>query len=146
MNISYKWLNELLDFDLNVQETSDLLTDIGLEVEKTIKYETPRTNLSELLIGEIVTCKKHPNADRLKLTEVNVGLNNNLNIICGAPNVAVGQKVVVAPVGSKLITIKNESFKIKKSKIRGIVSEGMICAEDEIGVGTDHDGNISLKK
>jgi len=116
MNISYKWLNELLDFDLNVQETSDLLTDIGLEVEKTIKYETPRTNLSELLIGEIVRCEKHPNADRLKLTEVNVGLNNNLNIICGAPNVAVGQKVIVAPVGSKLITIKNESFKIKKSK------------------------------
>ena len=113
MNISYKWLNELLDFDLNVQETSDLLTDIGLEVEKTIKYETPRTNLSELLIGEIVRCEKHPNADRLKLTEVNVGLNNNLNIICGAPNVAVGQKVIVAPVGSKLITIKNESFKIK---------------------------------
>ena len=145
MNISYKWLNELLDFDLNVQETSDLLTDIGLEVEKTIKYETPRTNLSELLIGEIVRCEKHPNADRLKLTEVNVGLNNNLNIICGAPNVAVGQKVIVAPVGSKLITIKNESFKIKKSKIRGIESEGMICAEDEIGVGTDHDGIIVLK-
>ena len=114
MNISYKWLNELLDFDLNVRETSDLLTDIGLEVEKTIKYKTPRTNLSELLIGEIVRCEKHPNADRLKLTEVNVGLNNNLNIICGAPNVAVGQKVIVAPVGSKLITIKNESFKIKK--------------------------------
>ena len=145
MNISYKWLNELLDFDLNVQETSDLLTDIGLEVEKTIKYKTPHTNLSELLIGEIVRCEKHPNADRLKLTEVNVGLNNNLNIICGAPNVAVGQKVVVAPVGSKLITIKNESFKIKKSKIRGIESEGMICAEDEIGVGTDHDGIIVLK-
>ena len=145
MNISYKWLNELLDFDLNVQETSDLLTDIGLEVEKTIKYKTPHTNLSELLIGEIVRCEKHPNADRLKLTEVNVGLNNNLNIICGAPNVAVGQKVVVAPVGSKLITIKNESFKIKKSKIRGIESEGMICAEDEIGVGTDDDGIIVLK-
>jgi len=145
MNISYKWLNELLDFDLNVQETSDLLTDIGLEVEKTIKYKTPHTNLSELLIGEIVRCEKHPNADRLKLTEVNVGLNNNLNIICGAPNVAVGQKVIVAPVGSKLITIKNESFKIKKSKIRGIESEGMICAEDEIGVGTDHDGIIVLK-
>ena len=145
MNISYKWLSELLDFDLNVQETSDLLTDIGLEVEKTIKYEIPRTNMSGLLIGEIVKCEKHPNADRLKLTEVNVGLNNNLNIICGAPNVAVGQKVIVAPVGSKLITIKNESFKIKKSKIRGIESEGMICAEDEIGVGTDHDGIIVLK-
>ena len=145
MNISYKWLKELLDFNLNVQETSDLLTDIGLEVEKTIKYQTPLTNLSQLLIGEVVKCDKHPNADRLKLTKVNVGLNNNLNIICGAPNVAVGQKVIVAPIGSKLITIKNESFKIKKSKIRGIDSEGMICAEDEIGVGTDHDGIIVLK-
>ena len=145
MNISYKWLNDLLDFNLNVQETSDLLTDIGLEVEKTFKYETPLTNLSDLIIGEVIKSHKHPNADRLKLTEVNVGLKSNLKIICGAPNVAVGQKVVVAPVGTKLVTIKNESFKIKKSKIRGIESEGMICAEDEIGVGTNHDGIIVLK-
>ena len=145
MNISYKWLNDLLDFNLSVEETSDLLTDIGLEVEKTLNYINPLTDLSKLLVGEVIECYKHPNADRLKLTKVDIGLKNNLNIICGAPNVEVGQKVVIAPVGCKLTTINNESFKIKKSKIRGIESEGMICAEDEIGVGNDHEGIIVLK-
>ena len=145
MNISYKWLNDLLDFNLSVEETSDLLTDIGLEVEKTLNYINPLTDLSKLLVGEVIECYKHPNADRLKLTKVDIGLKNNLNIICGAPNVEVGQKVVIAPVGCQLTTINNESFKIKKSKIRGIESEGMICAEDEIGVGNDHEGIIVLK-
>ena len=145
MNISYKWLNDLLDFNLSVEDTSDLLTDIGLEVEKTLNFINPLTDLSKLLVGEVIECYKHPNADRLKLTKVDIGLKNNLNIICGAPNVEVGQKVVIAPVGCKLTTINNESFKIKKSKIRGIESEGMICAEDEIGVGNDHEGIIVLK-
>ena len=111
MNISYKWLNDLLDFNLSVEETSDLLTDIGLEVEKTLNYINPLTDLSKLLVGEVIECYKHPNADRLKLTKVDIGLKNNLNIICGAPNVEVGQKVVIAPVGCKLTTINNESFK-----------------------------------
>ena len=146
MNISYKWLKELLDFNLSVNNVSDLLTDIGLEVEKVNDYEFPSTDLSKLLIGLVKESKKHPNADRLKVTKVDVGGNEDLTIVCGAPNVSEGQKVVVAPVGTNLITSKNESFKINKSKIRGIESEGMLCAEDEIGVGDSHDGIIVLNK
>ena len=146
MNISYKWLKELLDFNLSVNNVSDLLTDIGLEVEKVNDYEFPATDLSKLLIGLVKESKKHPNADRLKVTKVDVGGNEDLTIVCGAPNVSEGQKVVVAPVGTNLITSKNESFKINKSKIRGIESEGMLCAEDEIGVGDSHDGIIVLNK
>ena len=146
MNISYKWLKELLDFNLSVNNVSDLLTDIGLEVEKVNDYEFPSTDLSKLLIGLVKESKKHPNADRLKVTKVDVGGNEYLTIVCGAPNVSEGQKVVVAPVGTNLITSKNESFKINKSKIRGIESEGMLCAEDEIGVGDSHDGIIVLNK
>ena len=146
MNISYKWLKELLDFNLSVNNVSDLLTDIGLEVEKINDYEFPSTDLSKLLIGLVKESKKHPNADRLKVTKVDVGGNEDLTIVCGAPNVSEGQKVVVAPVGTNLITSTNESFKINKSKIRGIESEGMLCAEDEIGVGDSHDGIIVLNK
>ena len=146
MNISYKWLKELLDFNLSVNNVSDLLTDIGLEVEKVNDYEFPSTDLSKLLIGLVKESKKHPNADRLKVTKVDVGRNEDLTIVCGAPNVSEGQKVVVAPVGTNLITSTNESFKINKSKIRGIESEGMLCAEDEIGVGDSHDGIIVLNK
>ncbi len=146
MNISYKWLKELLDFNLSVNNVSDLLTDIGLEVEKVNDYEFPSTDLSKLLIGLVKESKKHPNADRLKVTKVDVGGNEDLTIVCGAPNVSEGQKVVVAPVGTNLITSTNESFKINKSKIRGIESEGMLCAEDEIGVGDSHDGIIILNK
>ena len=145
MKISYNWLQNLLDFNLSIENTSDLLTDIGLEVEKTNKYSSITTDLSQLVIGEVVECFKHPNADRLKVTKVNVGLKSNLIIVCGAPNVDVFQKVIVAPVGAVLKTRLNESFKIKKSKIRGIESHGMICAEDEIGVGSNHDGIIVLK-
>ncbi len=146
MNISYKWLKELLDFNLSVNNVSDLLTDIGLEVEKVNDYEFPSTDLSKLLIGLVKESKKHPNADRLKVTKVDVGGNEDLTIVCGAPNVSEGQKVVVAPVGTNLITSTNESFKINKSKIRGIESVGMLCAEDEIGVGDSHDGIIVLNK
>ena len=146
MNISYKWLKELLDFNLSVNNVSDLLTDIGLEVEKVNDYEFPSTDLSKLLIGLVKESKKHPNADRLKVTKVDVGGNEDLTIVCGAPNVSEGQKVIVAPVGTNLITSTNESFKINKSKIRGIESEGMLCAEDEIGVGDSHDGIIVLNK
>ena len=146
MNISYKWLKELLDFNLSVNNVSDLLTDIGLEVEKVNDYEFPSTDLSKLLIGLVKESKKHPNADRLKVTKVDVGGNEDLTIVCGAPNVSEGQKVVVAPVGTNLITSTNESFKINKSKIRGIESEGMLCAEDEIGVGDSHDCIIVLNK
>ena len=142
MKITFDWLRDHLKTNLKEKDLLEQLTHIGLEVESV---ENLSTENQLFKIAKIIKTEKHPNADRLKLTEVNVGLNNNLSIICGAPNVAVGQKVIVAPVGSKLITIKNESFKIKKSKIRGIESEGMICAEDEIGVGTDHDGIIVLK-
>ncbi len=144
MKISYNWLKNLLDFDLDIKDISDLLTDIGLEVEKIQKYSNISTDLSQLIIGEVKDCKKHPNADRLKVTKVDIGNNDCLTIVCGAPNVEIGQRVVVAPVGSILNTNSNENFKIKKSKIRGIESEGMLCAEDEIGIGTNHDGIIVL--
>ena len=144
MNISYNWLKDLLDFNLSVNNVSDLLTDIGLEVEKINDYKSPSTDLSQLLIGLVKECKKHPNADRLKVTKVDIGGNEDLRIVCGAPNVSEGQKVIVAPIGTNLITSKNEILKINKSKIRGIESEGMLCAEDEIGVGDSHDGIIVL--
>ena len=144
MKISYNWLKNLLDFNLDIESTSELLTDIGLEVEKIHNYSSVSTDLSQLIVGEVKDCSEHPNADRLKVTKVDVGSNDFLTIICGAPNVELGQRVVVAPVGSKLITNSNETFKIKKSKIRGIYSEGMLCAEDEIGIGENHDGIILL--
>lgn len=144
MKISYNWLKNLLDFNLDIESTSELLTDIGLEVEKIHNYSSVSTDLSQLIVGEVKDCSQHPNADRLKITKVDIGSNDFLTIICGAPNVELGQRVVVAPVGSKLITNSNETFKIKKSKIRGIYSEGMLCAEDEIGVGENHEGIILL--
>mgnify|MGYP005718560439 CR=1 FL=1 len=129
MNISYKWLKELLDFNLSVNKVSDLLTDIGLEVEKVNDYEFPSTDLSKLLIGLVKESKKHPNADRLKATKVDVGGNEDLTIVCGAPNVSEGQKVVGAPVGTNLITSTNESFKINKYIDKDHCSFECVCSK-----------------
>jgi len=143
MNISYKWLKDYLKIDLEVEQLSRILTDIGLEVGGTEEFESVKGGLKGLIVGEVLTCVKHENADSLSVTTVNVGNDRILPIVCGAPNVAAGQKVIVATVGTTLYDGDDE-FKIKKSKIRGEVSEGMICAEDEIGMGKSHDGILEL--
>lgn len=144
MNISYNWLKEYLQFDLSPQETADALTSIGLETGSVEEIQTIKGGLEGLIIGEVVTCVSHPNSDHLHLTTVDIGNGNEpLRIVCGAPNVAAGQKVVVATIGTKLYS-GDDPFTIKRSKIRGEESFGMICAEDEIGIGTSHDGIIVL--
>jgi phenylalanyl-tRNA synthetase beta chain len=144
MNISYNWLKEYLQFDLSPQETADALTSIGLETGSVEEIQTVKGGLDGLVIGEVLTCISHPNSDHLHLTTVNTGNGEEpLKIVCGAPNVAAGQKVVVAPVGTKLY-FGDDTVTIKRSKIRGEESFGMICAEDEIGIGTSHEGIIVL--
>ncbi len=143
MKISYNWLKRYIDIDMDVKELGEMLTDSGLEVEGIEKFQSVKGGLEGMVIGEVISCDKHPNADKLSLTTVNTGGDDVLPIVCGAPNVAAGQKVVVATVGTKLYS-GEEYFEIKKAKIRGEHSEGMICAEDEIGLGTSHDGIIVL--
>jgi len=143
MKISYNWLKEYINVDLEAEQVSQILTDTGLEVEGLEKIETIKGGLRGIVIGEVLTCIKHPDADKLSVTTVDVGGNKILPIVCGAPNVAAGQKVVVATVGTTLYSDDN-SFEIKKAKIRGEVSEGMICAEDELGLGVSHDGIMVL--
>ncbi|MCF8459463.1 MAG: phenylalanine--tRNA ligase subunit beta [Flavobacteriales bacterium] len=144
MDISYNWLRQYLPINLDVNEAAALLTGSGLEVEKVIPFSSVEGGLEGLVIGEVLSKEKHPDADRLNCTKVNIGTGEPLDIVCGAPNVAAGQKVVVAVVGAKLYPSEGEPFEIKKSKIRGQVSEGMICAEDEIGLGQGHDGIMVL--
>ncbi len=144
MKVSLNWLKDYLDIDLNVDETSELLTAIGLEVEGMEEIETIKGGLKGLVIGQVKECGKHPGADKLSLTKVDIGGEDDLQIVCGAPNVATGQKVVVATIGTVLYDAEGRDFKIKKGKIRGEVSEGMICAEDELGLGKDHSGIIVL--
>lgn len=143
MNISYRWLKEYINLEYTAEEVSAFLTQIGLEVGSMEEVETIKGGLRGLVIGEVLTCEQHPDSDHLSKTTVNVGNGEILPIVCGAQNVAAGQKVVVAVVGTTLYDGDNE-FKIKKSKIRGEVSEGMICAEDEIGMGASHDGIMVL--
>ena len=144
MNISYNWLKKYIDFDWSPEELADELTMCGLEVEGQERFESIPGGLSGVVVGEILTCEKHPGADKLSVCSVNVGNGEPLPIVCGAPNVAAGQKVAVATVGTQLHPVEGDSFKIKKAKIRGEVSIGMICAEDELGLGTSHDGIIVL--
>lgn len=144
MTISYNWLKEYIDIPESPEEIGHILTSTGLEVESVEPFETVKGGLRGLVIGEVLTCVKHPNADKLSLTTVDVGGTNPLPIVCGAPNVAVGQKVVVATVGTTLYPFKGEPFVIKSAKIRGEQSEGMICAEDEIGTGESHAGIMVL--
>ena len=143
MNISWNWLKEYIQLDYDVETVSKILTDIGLEVEGLEKYQTIKGGLEGIVVGKVLTCVDHPNSDHLHITTVDVGGPEILPIVCGAPNVAAGQTVVVATEGTKLYDGDTE-FVIKKSKIRGEVSCGMICAEDEIGVGTSHDGIMVL--
>jgi len=144
MKISANWLREYIEINEPIQEVADLLTMSGLEVEGITQFEEFTGGLSGLLIGMVMDCQKHPEADRLSITSVDVGDHNPLSIVCGAPNVAVGQKVVVAPVGSTIYPVKGDPIKIKSAKIRRVDSEGMICAEDEIGLGTAHQGIMVL--
>lgn len=143
MKISFNWLKQYLSFDLNPEETGKLLTNCGLEVENIELFETIKGGLKGLVVGEVLTCEDHPDSDHLHVTTVDVGGEKILDIVCGAPNVAAGQKVIVATIGTVLYD-DEKPFTIKKSKIRGCVSEGMICAEDEIGVGSAHDGIMVL--
>ena len=143
MKISLSWLQQYLKVDLSTDEISELLTDIGLEVEGIHKYETIKGGLNGIVIGKILTVDKHPDADRLNLTTVDVGAEDPLQIVCGAPNVAIGLNVPVATVGTRLYD-GDESFKIKRSKIRGQISNGMICGPDEIGLGAKTDGIMEL--
>jgi len=144
MKISYNWLKAYLPIDLPVQKVGEILTGTGLEVEGIEKIETVTGGLEGLVVGLVLSAEKHPNADKLTLTTVDIGSGEPLQIVCGAPNVAAGQKVVVATVGTMLYPVEGEPFVIKKSKIRGETSEGMICAEDEIGLSHNHDGILIL--
>ena len=146
MKISYNWLKQFLQVDWEENKTSELLTDLGLEVEGIETKESIKGSLEGILVGEVLTCDQHPNADRLKITTVDLGTGDPVQIVCGAPNVAAGQKVPVATIGTTLYDDKGVGFKIKKGKIRGEESLGMICAEDELGLGTGHDGILILDK
>ncbi len=144
MTISYNWLSEYLPVKVEPEKLSDILTSIGLEVESMERVEDIKGGLAGLLVAEVVTCVKHPDADKLKVTTVNAGSGELLTIVCGASNVAAGQKVVLATTGTTIYPVNGEPFTIRKAKIRGVESHGMICAEDEIGIGHNHDGIIVL--
>lgn len=146
MKISDNWLREYITTDLKTDKISEYLTDIGLEVEGVEKFENIKGSLENIIVGKVLTCEKHPNADKLNITTVDVGSGTPLQIVCGAPNVAAGQTVPVATVGTKLYDKSGSTFEIKKAKIRGEVSEGMICAEDEIGLSDDHGGIMILNE
>jgi len=143
MKISYNWLRDYIDVSLPVEKLKDILTNLGLEVEGIEEFESIKGGLEGLVVGKVLECEKHPNADKLKIAKVDIGKEQPLNIVCGAPNVEAGQKVVVATLGTKVF-INKKLVKLEKSKIRGVVSEGMICAEDEIGLGDSHEGIIVL--
>ena len=144
MRISYNWLKQFVKTDWKSEDTAALLTDLGLEVEGVEKYESLKGGLEGVVAGHVLTCVQHPNADRLKITTVDIGDGTPVQIVCGAPNVAVGQKVPVATIGTNLYDKEGNAFQIKKGKIRGEESHGMICAEDELGIGESHDGIMIL--
>jgi phenylalanyl-tRNA synthetase beta chain len=144
MKISYNWLKQFIKTDWNSEETAALLTDLGLEVEVVEKYQSIKGGLEGVVVGHVLTCEQHPDADRLKVTTIDVGTGTPIQVVCGASNVAAGQKVPVATIGTVLYDKEGGSFSIKKGKIRGQESYGMICAEDELGLGTGHDGIMVL--
>ncbi|WP_335965259.1 phenylalanine--tRNA ligase subunit beta [Galbibacter sp. PAP.153] len=144
MKISYNWLKQFIQLDWETDKTAELLTDLGLEVEGVETFESVKGGLKGVVVGHVLECEKHPNADRLKLTKVDIGTGEPVQIVCGAPNVDKGQKVPVATIGTVLYDEKGEPWEIKKGKIRGEASHGMICAEDELGLGKSHDGIMVL--
>ena len=144
MTISYNWLCDYLPVKPAPEELSEILTAVGLEVESLERFESIKGSLEGLVTGEVLSVEPHPNADKLRLTKVNTGNGEPLSIVCGAPNVAVGQKVIVAPIGTTIYPNGGEPLTMKKAKIRGEESFGMICAEDEIGLGASHDGILVL--
>jgi phenylalanyl-tRNA synthetase beta chain len=144
--ISFNWVKQFLNTDWSVDQTSELLTDLGLEVEGISNYQSIKGGLEGVVVGQVLTCKAHENADKLKVTTVNIGTDEPIQIVCGAPNVAEGQKVPVATIGTTLYTSEGEAWKIKKGKIRGEASHGMICAEDELGLGKSHEGIMVLSE
>ena len=144
MKVSHNWLQQYLKIDISLEKQLELLTDLGLEVEGTSPFESVKGSLKGVVVGEVISCEPHPNADRLRVTQINLGADEPVQIVCGAPNVAAGQKVPVATVGTLLYDADDNAFEIKKSKIRGEVSLGMICAEDELGLGASHDGIMVL--
>ncbi|MCQ0110793.1 phenylalanyl-tRNA synthetase beta subunit [Zhouia amylolytica] len=146
MKISYNWLKQFISLDWEADKTSELLTDLGLEVEGVEKFESVKGGLNGVVVGHVLECIKHPNADKLKITKVDIGNNTPVQIVCGAPNVDAGQKVPVATIGTVLYDEKGEPWQIKKGKIRGEESFGMICAEDELGLGKSHDGIMVLNE
>ena len=146
MKISINWLKDYLETDHTPEEISEILTNLGLEVEKISDFESIKGGLKGVVAGKVLECGKHPNADRLKVTSIDIGGNEVFEIVCGAPNIEKGQIVPVATVGSKIYTNEGIEIKIKKSKIRGVVSNGMVCAEDEIGLGDSHEGIMVLEK
>ncbi|HOT14264.1 MAG TPA: phenylalanine--tRNA ligase subunit beta [Bacteroidales bacterium] len=143
MKISYNWLKQYIDTQLSAEELKTILINLGLEVESMERWQSVKGGLGGFIIAEVLTCQKHPNADKLSVTTVNTGSGEPLQVVCGAPNVAAGQKVILATIGTKIYS-GDEVFEIKKSKIRGEASEGMLCAEDELGLGSSHDGIIVL--
>ncbi|PKP24343.1 MAG: phenylalanine--tRNA ligase subunit beta [Bacteroidetes bacterium HGW-Bacteroidetes-2] len=146
MKISYNWLKQFINLDWDAEKTGELLTDLGLEVESIESFESVKGALKGIVVGKVITCVQHPNADRLKLTTVDIGKESLLQIVCGAPNVEAGQKVPVATIGTTLYDEKGTPWEIKKGKIRGEDSEGMICAEDELGLGQNHEGIMVLSE
>ncbi len=144
MTISYNWLKQFIDLPWDAEKTGDLLTDLGLEIEGLEDFSSVKGGLKGVVVGHVLECTQHSNADRLKVTKVDIGTGQPIQIVCGAPNVAVGQKVPVATVGTTLYDEEDKSWKINKGKIRGEVSEGMICAEDELGIGESHEGIMVL--
>jgi phenylalanyl-tRNA synthetase beta chain len=146
MKISYNWLKQFIKLDWDAEKAGELLTDLGLEVEGIDSFSSVLGGLEGIVVGHVIECEPHPNADRLKLTKVDVGDGNILQIVCGAPNVATGQKVPVAIIGTTLYDAEGKPWQIKKGKIRGEESQGMICAEDELGLGKNHDGIMVLDK
>ncbi len=144
MQISYNWLKQFIKLDWKSKKAAELLTDLGLEVEGITTFESVKGGLKGIVVGHVLSCEKHPNADKLKLTSVDIGADAPVQIVCGAPNVAKGQKVPVATIGTTLYSPEGEAWNIKKGKIRGEESHGMICAEDELGLGTGHEGIMVL--
>ena len=146
MKISYNWLKQFINTDWDAKQTGELLTDLGLEIEGITPFSSVPGGLKGIVVGHVLSCEQHQNADRLKVTKVDLGADEIVQIVCGAPNVAAGQKVPVATIGTTLYDADGKPWQIKKGKIRGEVSQGMICAEDELGLGNAHDGIMVLDK